>query len=83
MCTDLLQDTGAALAVGIVLVVILPLLFAAFVTYFILVYLYGKQARAAAFILAEDPAEVRDTLSASLASAELEFAGFWSNNMSA
>ena len=59
MChAELLQEGGHALSVGIVLVVVLPLAFAGFVTYFVFVYLYGKRARAAAFILAEDPAQV-------------------------
>ena len=55
---ELLQEGGHALIVGIVLVVVLPLAFAGYVTYFVFVYLYGKRARAAAFILAEDPAQV-------------------------
>ena len=58
------SNGGKALIAGVVLVVILPILFAAFLFYFIFIYLYRHTARAAAYILAADPDEVSTLLAA-------------------
>ena len=77
---ELLSQGGHALIVGVVLVVVLPLAFAGYVTYFVFVYLYGKRARAAAFILAEDPAEV-STLPAAQLQQHLVAIRMWTSTM--
>ena len=56
---EMFSHGGKALVAGVVIVIVMPILFAAFLCYFVYAYLYRKHMRAAAFILRDDPDEVR------------------------
>ena len=69
---EMFSSGGDALIVGVVFVVVLPLLFAAFLCSFVFIYLYRHQMRAASFVLVEDPDEVSPFITSPMAARQCD-----------